>query len=242
MSEYTPIEVSVDVPLNTGVEGFLLALKKILRLSRVTDIYINDKGHVTYKRWVREEDDAESNVEIDFETVSPMSVIRNNEIEDLGFLPDDTALSRIAYMFYKSAVDQMYPLAIVIGADSVLPSWFKQSSNIDVIGSQFYGLPLIKDRSVSDDLLLLCTSYGRGGSIVDIRKTYKITMPPREKPIIGGSDASIGSDSQGRSSESERTDRVPAVGVAATKPSGRSAELPDVPRGGGAGHRKGPGR
>lgn len=234
MSEYNQIEDHVEVPLSSGVDGFLLALRKILTLSRVTDIHIATGGKVTYRRWVREEDDSSRNLEIDFETVAPSSVIRNNIIEDLGQADSNAALCA-ARMFYRASVDHMFPVAFVCGTNTTLGDWVKDTTSMELVADQFYGLPLIKDRFFDDDILLLCTTYGRGGAVIDIRKSYKVLIPGRDKPVrIGDSDEDSGSSTTSGPSAAERVERVPEMGHPSTAPSGTTAGIAGIPGGAGA--------
>ena len=72
----------VEIPKGSGRQGFLLAIDQILKLSRVQGIQVDARGKIYYTRYVEEGEPAPP-VEIDFETLSPHSVIRNALIQEL---------------------------------------------------------------------------------------------------------------------------------------------------------------
>jgi hypothetical protein len=242
MSDYKQVEETVDIPLDTGVDGFLLAIRQILLLSRVIELHINSKGKVTYKRWVRDEDEANTNLRLDFESVTPIGVIRNNNIIDVGVVDAKVSPAvAVCRLLHRIQADHMYPAVLVVGANSVFFDWFRGCGiDIQKNAERFFGHQLMRDRFVEDDVLLVCTSFGSSGSLIDTRTTYKLLLPPREAPVRflpGAIDEDRGSDGQGRIDQPGDVIGVPEVGSPSSR-SGRAAtiHIPDLSRGGGSGH------
>ncbi len=182
MSEYQEVTESIDVPPQVGVEGFLAAIRKILQLPRVTRVEIDGQGHVSYTRYVREEDPVR-NIEVDFDTVMPSAVVRNVVVQELDVFGVESAGVCLAVMFEHAAAEHLYPIGFVAGANTVLPGWHQKTTGVRLGQDSVYGLPLYRDRFIPDDVLLLVTAYTRQGALVDARKSYKILMPSREAPL-----------------------------------------------------------
>ena len=182
MSDYREVTETIEVPAQAGVEGFLAAIRKVLHLSRVTRVEIDNNGKVSYTRFVREEEPSHA-IEINFDSVLPSAVVRNAEVQEIDLLNVEGASVSLALMFYAAAQDHLCPVGFVTGAASVLPSWYFKTTGVRLGQDTVYGLPLYRDRFLPDEVLLLVCAYSRQGSLVDVKKSYKILMPSREAPI-----------------------------------------------------------
>lgn len=248
MSDYKQVEETIDIPLESGIDGFLLGIRQILALSRVVELRVHGNGKLTYKRWVRDEDEANANLRIDFESVTPIGVIRNNDVVDVGVVDDKVSPAvAVCRLLHRVQVDYMYPTVLVVGANSVFFDWFRGCGiDIQKNAERFFGHQLVRDRFVEDDTLLVCASYGPGGSLIDTRTTYKLLLPPREAPVRflpGARDEDRGSDGQGRTGQPGDAVGAPEVGSPGSRSGGRAATIPipDLSGGGGPGHRPGAG-
>lgn len=174
--EYVEREQTVEVPKETGVDGFLFALKQILKLSRVAHVNIDSRGVIKVKRWVRQDEDEDTRLAIDFDGLHPYNIIRNGEVEDLGYADQNDPLKYLADMFRVASSDHMSCVAFVSGADTIFYKWCDRLAKVR-FKDEVFGLPLLRDRFIEDDVLLLCTAYGKGAGMQDVRKSYKITIP-----------------------------------------------------------------
>jgi len=182
MSEYHEVTETVDVPGATGIEGFLAVIRRVLHLSRVSRVEINGTGKVSYTRFVREEEPSHV-IEVNFDSVMPSSVVRNAEVHEIDIFGIESAAVGLALMFYAAAQDHLCPVGFVTGAATVLPGWYFKTVGVRLGQDTVYGLPLYRDRFLPDDVLLLACAYSRQGSLVDVKKSYKVLMPSREAPI-----------------------------------------------------------
>jgi hypothetical protein len=184
MIEYKELTQSVDVPAHSGVEGFLSAIRQVLRQPRVTRVEIDGNGKVSYTRFVRAEE-PRKNVDFDFDSVSPGALVRNIEMQELDlFELKDNAAVCMAAMFFAADRDHMFPVGIVTGANTVFPDWHRRTTGVQLLSDNAYGLPVYRDRFIPDETLLLVTAFSRDASLVDARKSYKTAMPGREETII----------------------------------------------------------
>lgn len=183
MSDYKEVTEVLEVPAHAGVEGFLLAMRGVLRLPRVTRVEVDASGKVSYTRWMREQE-PRKNIEIDFDEVAPFALVRNRDVQELEVELPESASSAISAMFYAAELDHMYPVAFVTGANTVLYDWHRNTTGVRLGRENVYGLPVHRDRFVPDETLLLATSYARGSGLVDVQKTYKISMPGRDRPVV----------------------------------------------------------
>lgn len=179
-SEFQEVTDTVEVPTHAGVEGFLAAIRKIIKQPRVTQLNIDVAGKVTYTRFARPEE-PRKHIEVDFESVAPGAIVRNLELEELNaFHLLDNAAVCIAAMFQAASLEQMYPVGFVTGANSSLFDWHKQTTGVVLINNTAYGYPIFRDRFIPDETLLLVTAFARGAGLMDARKSYKIAMPSRD--------------------------------------------------------------
>jgi hypothetical protein len=211
MLEFELKSETFEVPKNTGINGFLLAIKSILALPKVQGVHIDARGKVTYERFVPKEDALELGPTINFETLMPYACVRNGVIKEISS-NEKTPTLTIARMFQAASRERLYPIAWVTGANPTLWDWFRVCAGIEMENlEEFYGLPLLADRYVDDYVLILATAYGRSTSIVDAQKSFKIVMPQRRTEV----ENALSSDSRGevRNTLPGNLGAVPALGV-----------------------------
>jgi hypothetical protein len=181
MGELVEKVSTVEVPKGTGIDGFFAALKKILLRPRVQKIEINPQGKITYRFFAREEDPQQA--EVDFDQILPYAIARNGEVVEISS-PDTNAAVAVAQLFTNVADDQLFPVAFAMGTQSTVWRWFERTTGLKARNREaFFGLQVFPDRFIPDDTLMLCAAYGRTSSLLDTRKTYKLTVPP-EPPSI----------------------------------------------------------
>lgn len=180
MSEPQEISETIDVPKNTGIEGFLRSLKVILQLPQVQKIAIDAKGKVSYSRLVTEED--RKPIGINFDDLEPWGVIRNGDIQEVPVCVDNAAVVITLLMDYV-ATEKLYPVAFVTGANSILNEWYIQTTGSRILSDQaICGIPLYKDRHIPDTALILCTAMSNKAALIDTNKSFKIEMLYTEAP------------------------------------------------------------
>lgn len=177
MPEYHKIQKQLQLPRGIGVDGYLSAVREILRKPRVQAVTLELGGKITYTRMLREDEPEDSPIEI--VGLTPYHVIRNGELVEVpvthgvGAMRADDVLGR---MFHAAAVDGLNPIAFVGGAASHLPAWYAKTTGIKLTGQDFYGLPLLQDKDIPDEDLILCAAFERQAPLSTTQKSYKITM------------------------------------------------------------------
>jgi hypothetical protein len=176
MEGYQERSHSIAVPKNTGIDGFLRALRGILVLPRVRNINIDATGAVRYTRYVRN-DEPDSPVGVDYTGLEPWSIIRNGDLEEIPIPPATPAPNVIAYMFNRLVQDSLVPVALVTGAASEFWHWHERTARVRLArAGAAYGLPIYTDRQVPDHALVLCAAYVKGGSLIDCHRFLKVEM------------------------------------------------------------------
>jgi hypothetical protein len=166
----------VEVPENTGIEGFLHTIRELLRRPRMQQITIDSKGMITYRHYVQEGQPA-NNVGIEFGDISPHGIIRNAEVVELAVDPGQSAAAVIAAVMDLAAVEQYQPVAFATGADSVFWGWYSMTTGVSLNSRHsIMGLPVYTDRLLPDTALILCTAYGKDAALVDTQRAYKVEM------------------------------------------------------------------
>lgn len=186
--EYREVSNSIDVPRNTGVEGFIQTVRTILRRSRVQEIRITADGKVNYRRLVHGEQE-ETPLDVDLETLTPMAVARRAEVRELTLPPSLSAAISISKMFDRFAIDQIYPIIWGVSPATVFWKWFEATSKSALHArSHAFGLPVIADRHIPDTALLLFGAINSGASLIDTTNVLKLEM---EESILKPPDTTV---------------------------------------------------
>lgn len=180
MPEFELKRDSIDVPRNTGVEGFIHTIRTILRMSRVQSILIESKGKVTYERYVNGEEPVEYG-DIGFEDLEPWSIIRNGDVMELA--PPGTPTAVCWGVFRMAAHDGLIPTSWVTGANSILDMWISLDGAPSTDGKTLFGLPIHRDRHIADTMLIMTSGFTKEAGLVDTQKSYKVEMERPELPI-----------------------------------------------------------
>lgn len=175
MTEMREVTQVVDVPRNTGIDGFVVTLKALLRRPRVQQITIDASGKVSYKRLVRE--DEQEVIGIDLDTVTPYAVVTSASVEEMVLPPHTPAAAAIGKMFDRFAIDQVYPIAFASGVGTFFWDWYRITTKAALHSrTHIFGLPLLLDRRIPESALILCGSYSPSTSLVDTARAVKLEM------------------------------------------------------------------
>lgn len=176
MSDLQLVTHSIEVPKNTGIEGFMLTVRELLKLTRLQSINIDAKGKVTYKRYA--EEDERQKIGVDYEGVEPWHIARNapDGVEELLLISPNAAVTLTAVLD-RSSSEKLYPTAFVASPNTILWKWYLYTTGFS-LGTQGHlcGLPVYADRHIPDSALILCSSFVKEGALVDTQKAYKIEM------------------------------------------------------------------
>jgi hypothetical protein len=175
-TEFERVESTIEVPRETGVDGFVVAIRAVLKQPRVQKVEIDARGKVLVTRFVRANEPV-TEIGVDFSSVTPSSAVRSGYVIEVQTVPGDSALGVVARLFAACARDQMYPVAFIVGADSSVNAWLAKSGYDVLLNGSMYGQRVLADRHIPDDVLILATSYGPHGDLVDVHSCYKCTLP-----------------------------------------------------------------
>jgi len=173
--EYIERTGSITIPKNAGVAGLLKTLGALLaEIPRLKSIHINSAGLVEYVWYAPAETENPKTLEVQFESLMPYAIIRNTTLKEV--VVDDPRTAIIS-LFNACHLDRLYPICLVTGADTKLWSWMANLYGLVMTPSDtFFGYPLLQDREVPDDVLILCASFARTLHITDTYRAYKIAM------------------------------------------------------------------
>jgi hypothetical protein len=176
MDGFHEVTGSIHVPANTGVEGFLRTLHKVLMQAYVQSIEVNKAGLVTFRRFVPDSD-VDPQIAVDFDTLQPYAIIRNARVMECALPSGIPSPTIIGLMFDRSAKDGLYPLAFASGAATTLWDWYEASTGYALTTKdRFFGLPFLTDHLIPDTALLLCAGPTRESLFSETRVSYKIEM------------------------------------------------------------------
>jgi hypothetical protein len=176
MAEYEEVNDVVEVPKNTGVQGFLKTVEEVLKLPRVQEIRIDARGRVNVRYFVREGEQKKP-FGMDFETLLPYAIIRNNPVIELVDVDANAAIA-IGQLFDLAAADHLFPVAFVGGPASLFWQWYETTTGFRLTShEELYGVPFLSDRALEDYVLVLCAAYTRGAALIDTQRSYKLVIP-----------------------------------------------------------------
>lgn len=176
MAEYEEVRDSVDIPKNAGVKGFLETVEGILKLPRVQEIRIDARGKVDFRYFLRAGEERKP-LEMDFATLLPYAVIRNNPVVELVDVDANAAVA-LGQLFDLAAADHLFPVAFVGGPGTTFWSWYETTTAISLHArEELYGVPFLSDRALEDYVLVLCAAYTRGAALIDTQRSYKLVIP-----------------------------------------------------------------
>jgi hypothetical protein len=181
--DFKEVSGTVNVPPNTGVEGFVHTIRAILKKDRLQSINIDARGQVTYRYFAPSTElENGQNFGVDFEALEPYYIIRNAEVREVDLPVDLSAAVGVGVLLDQAASDRMQPIAFATGAQSALWPWYEYTTgHVPRDRLHLFGFPLRTDRQIPDTALLLCTGLGRDASFIDTRVSYKIEMPTIEE-------------------------------------------------------------
>jgi len=177
--DYKEVRRTVEVPRNTGVDGFLHVISEVLRRPRVQSLNVDAKGKVTYRVLVRPEDEvADKNIDVDFEHLSPYRLIRNARMQELHYPSSTSASTVVASMLDVAVAGGMTPIGFVVGTQSEFWSWYFFTTREELKDrSALFGYSIYYDKGIPDTSLVLCVGYGKTSSLVDVQLSLKVEMP-----------------------------------------------------------------
>lgn len=176
MSEFQELSDTIEVPRGTGIDGFIAAIRSILRLPRVQYINIDGNGRIRFARVVRRGEVLRPEGP-DFSNLHPSAIIRNAELRELP--EEGVAAFAVGKLFWYASLEKLYPIAFVTNPKTTFWRWHKDTTGFDVSHSEgsLYGVPLLFDENIPPYVLVLCTGYMPGAPMSETRKSFKITMP-----------------------------------------------------------------
>ena len=169
-------EKVVEVPANTGVDGFLLTIRNILKMPRVQSIGIDNRGRISFKHVVLDTEDDSGGFKVDFDGLEPYYLIRHAAIDELS--PEASNAGVVLTMVLdRASLENLYPIAFVTSPNSNLREWYGLSTGHKLNSlNRLCGVPVLTDRHVPDTVLLLCLGYTHEATMAEIQKSYKIEM------------------------------------------------------------------
>lgn len=172
--DYVERTDTIEVPKNTGLPGLFRVLGEMLNeIPRVKEILIKSSGQVRYT-WYIPVGATEKALQVHFEDLRPYSVIRNTHLEEVVPKLPHMVLSSL---FLACDRDRLYPICFITGAETLLWRWMASA-----FGSEYgqtesiYGYPLLTDKNVPDDALILCASFARTNQLADTYRCYKVLL------------------------------------------------------------------
>lgn len=167
---------TVEVPPNTGIEGFLHVVRQVVALPRVQQVTIDRTGRVTYSQLIAA-DAEDANVGFDFAHLEPYHVIRNARLSEVSYPEEMTPAAIVATMLDLVTSSGYSPIAFVTSPTTSLWTWLFFGSDLELKSRDaLYGFPVYVDRNVPDTALVLGAGINGATALVDTKWSLKIEM------------------------------------------------------------------
>jgi hypothetical protein len=188
--EFVEVSNSIDIPRAAGVKGLVKTIEAVLHeIPRVKSLSVNTAGKLTYV-WYAPKDVVGDNPtdmledKLSLGELTPYAVLRGKPI--LEVLPKCTGLAVFVELFHAMNVDRLYPICLVVGTMSLLPAWARHYGLDDsytrlfesavVSDARLFGVPIVSDRHIPDEVIILCASYARTEDVEDTYRAYKLVL------------------------------------------------------------------
>lgn len=173
---YEQHDEDIEIPKGAGIDGFLAAIRAVLKLPRVQDIRIDARGKISYSFLLRA-GEAKQTLGVNFDDLMPYAVVRNADVQELILVNENAAVA-LLQMFRQVSIEHVYPVAFVVGAATTFWEWYEASTLMKAeIRDEVLSVPIFRDRACPDDVLLLCTSFRVGEPLSATQKVYKVQIP-----------------------------------------------------------------
>lgn len=174
---YQKVSKTISVPKNVGAEGFLHALKSILKVPRVQRVVIDSVGKVSYE-YFKMEGSEDASLGLDFDSLRPGAVVRNVDMQELELVEEDKAPVVMCHLFRMCRIANLVPITLVTGMNTNFWKWHEEAGvrGMDDTPHDAYGLPILFDEMIPDELILLCAGYDKESTLIDSAKVFKAVM------------------------------------------------------------------
>lgn len=179
--EYEQKSKTVTVPSRAGVEGFLHVLKEILKLPRVTEVRMTDRGEVQF--WWNEPVSLDplslGPTTLDLAPLSVEHALVNASIVDEPF-DDGRHISLIVpSLLARAQEDGVYPLLFAVHSPSAFRKWILECTGLHFGNKGCFGFPLEGDSSIPDDVVVLLATMSHSTSILDTTHAFRTILPKK---------------------------------------------------------------
>lgn len=175
MPDLKETTTTVEVPAHSGVEGFLHAIREIIKQPRVRRIVIDSAGRVSYTR--QQVNGEPENQGVDFGPMEPYNVMRNREMHELSYPRNLGACDVLTAMFDAVTSSGFTPICFAVGVGTVLWEWCHFTSGVDIRNREYLcGYPVYTDRQLPDTALVLMAGVDHTRALVDTRLSVKVEM------------------------------------------------------------------
>lgn len=176
--------MTAEIPKGSGREGLFRALEQILKLPRVERFSVDSKGVLTVELHLAAHEEVSPDVMLDFSGLHVSDIVRNcSTVVEATFEVAETPWATLAFLLHEAHQDRLYPIAFATGAGTTVWKWLEtvpgpRARQRDVL----LGYPLLIDRHLPDDALLLCAGATHKAALVDTRTVYRFLIPRMETP------------------------------------------------------------
>jgi hypothetical protein len=181
MASYEEEHKTIDVPQGTGVPGLLKAVGAVLELPRVQNINIDKDGKVSYRRF-RKPEEPEQNLAMDFDTIMPWQIVRTHLVTEVAIVSINAAVV-LGQLFSLASMEGYNPVALVVSPSTKLWVWYTSTTKLVTNREDLHGLPVFFDQQVPEEALIMCVAYGRRAAMVDVVKSYKVSIPQQRSKV-----------------------------------------------------------
>ena len=169
---------TVEIPPNTGIDGFIHVVREVVKQPRVQKVIIDKMGRVTYTQLMKKDTkDEEINLNVSFDHLQPYHVIRNARTQELSYPATLGASAVIGAMFDAVATSGFTPIAFVVNPTTILWSWIYFRDELTLNNrDNLFGYPLLVDKDIPEAALVLCAGVDRTTALIDTKISIKVAL------------------------------------------------------------------
>jgi hypothetical protein len=168
--------VTIQETMPGDIDGILEAVRRIILLGDIRSVSLRHNEPITYQRIIRPGEEIKSSESTaSFAELSPIDVVRQVQMEEFvdEAVESRDSHSRVMRMFLYMGFDGWNVTHMLVAEKTSFWEWLKIPSLVHKRLSQFLGARIERDKTVPEDVFILCGAKTKSATIAEIGYALK---------------------------------------------------------------------
>lgn len=166
--------VTIQTEMPGDIDGILDTIRRIILLGGVQRIVLDKEEPISYQRYIDSDEEVQpSESTSSFAELTLLDIIRNIPMEEFECESSDSPYERVFRMFFQLAEDNWVVTHLLLGGSTKFWKWLNIGTAQKKRLVQFLGAHIETDKTLPDNVFILCGSRSRNASISEVCLTLK---------------------------------------------------------------------